>query len=160
MLELRFHPIKNQFVAIATKRQNRTFHPPKDFCPLCPTKNNKMATEIPANDYDIVVFENKFPTLSRNPDKINRKKLNVENVFSFNMKQSEGICEVVCYTSSHDLFLEDMQVSKISNLIKVWSDRYQTLGKKKFIKYVLIFENKEGSDILLWHLSLVNSISI
>ncbi len=146
MLELRFHPIKNQFVAIATKRQNRTFHPPKDFCPLCPTKNNKMATEIPANDYDIVVFENKFPTLSRNPDKVNRKKLNVENVFSFNMKQSEGICEVVCYTSSHDLFLEDMQVSKISNLIKVWSDRYQTLGKKKFIKYVLIFENK-GKEV-------------
>lgn len=60
--------------------------------------------------------------------------------------QSKGICEVVCYTSKHDLFLEDMPVKKIGNLIKVWQDRYFNLGDKSFIKYVLIFENK-GKEI-------------
>ena len=146
MLELRFDPIKNQHIAIATKRQNRTFLPPKDFCPLCPTKNNKIITEIPESDYDIVVFENKFPTFSGNPDKLDVGEVNNKDFFSFSKKQSKGICEVVCYTSNHDLFLEDMPVKRISNLIRVWQDRYFELGKKSFIKYILIFENK-GKEI-------------
>jgi len=147
MLELRFDPTKNQFVAVATKRQERTFHPPKNFCPLCPTKNSKMATEIPASDYDIVVFENKFPTFSRFPDKLSSGKLASEEEFlSYIKKESKGICEVVCYTSNHDLFLEDMPEQKISNLIKVWMDRYTELGGKDYIKYILIFENK-GKEI-------------
>lgn len=146
MLELRYDPIKSQHIAIATKRQDRTFLPPKNFCPLCPTKDGKIITEIPVSDYDIVVFENKFPTFSRNPDKINCKKLNIGGRFSFHMKESKGICEVVCYTSNHDLFLEDMPVEKIGNLIRVWIDRYIDLGSKSYIKYVLIFENK-GEEI-------------
>lgn len=146
MLELRYDPVKSQKVAYATKRQGRTFHPPKDYCPLCPTKSEKIETEIPESDYDIVVFENKFPTFSRNPDKLAMGEVNNEDFFSFSKWQSRGICEVVCYTSNHDSFLEDMPIEKISNLIKVWQDRYYNLGKKDFIKYVFIFENK-GKEI-------------
>ncbi len=132
---------------MATKRQERTFLPPKDFCPLCPTKNSRIITEIPESDYDIVVFENKFPTFSRSPDKLdNHNNADGKRVFSFLKKPSRGICEVVCYTSEHDLFLEDMPVEKIRNLIKVWQDRYFNLGNKSFIKYVFIFENK-GEEI-------------
>jgi len=121
--------------------------PPKDFCPLCPTKNRKIITEIPQDSYDIVVFENKFPTFSRNPDELNFfDELNNENLLSYSKMQSKGICEVVSYTQNHDLFLEDMPVQKISNLVKVWQDRYLNLGKKSFIKYVFIFENK-GKEI-------------
>lgn len=134
-------------MAIATKRQERTFLPPKDFCPLCPTKSNKIVSEIPQSDYNIAVFENKFPTFNRNPDKLDfYNNVNNENLFSFSKMQSKGICEVVCYTQEHDLFLEDMPVEKISNLIKVWQDRYFNLGNKSFIKYVFIFENK-GKEI-------------
>ena len=133
-------------MAIATKRQDRTFLPPKNYCPLCPTKNSKIITEIPTSDYDIVVFENKFPTFSRNPDKLDVGEANKEDFFSFSKKKSKGICEVICYTSNHDLFLEDMPVKRISNLIRVWQDRYFELGKKSFIKYVFIFENK-GKEI-------------
>jgi UDPglucose--hexose-1-phosphate uridylyltransferase len=60
--------------------------------------------------------------------------------------QSKGICEVVCYTQEHDLFLEDMPVQKICNLIRVWQDRYLNLGSRNFVKYVFIFENK-GKEI-------------
>ena len=141
MLELRCDPVKGQKVAYATKRQDRTFHPPKDFCPLCPTKSSKMETEIPESDYDIVVFENKFPTFSRNPDVLGKKKKNL-----YRNVESKGICEVVCYTQEHDLYLEDQSAKKIENLIKVWQDRYYNLGKKDFIKYVFIFENK-GKEI-------------
>jgi UDPglucose--hexose-1-phosphate uridylyltransferase len=145
MLELRYDPIKNQLVASATKRQDRTFFPSKKFCPLCPTKSNGNPTEIPANNYDIVVFENKFPTFSKDANKILPDNFN-KDYFHYDKSQSKGVCEVVSYTSDHNLYLEDMPENHISNLIKVWQDRYNELGQKNFIKYVLIFENK-GKEI-------------
>ena len=66
--ELRWNPLLGEWVATATQRQERTFLPPADFCPLCPTKPCGFPTEVPANDYDIVVFENRFPSLkSKSP---------------------------------------------------------------------------------------------
>jgi UDPglucose--hexose-1-phosphate uridylyltransferase len=106
-----------------------------------------VITEIPESSYDIVVFENKFPTFSRNPDRIDFSNITGNgDTFLYSRMQSRGICEVVCYTQEHDLFLEDMTVEKIRNLIKVWQDRYFNLGNKSFIKYVFIFENK-GKEI-------------
>jgi len=141
MLELRLDPNKNQLVANATKRQGRTFLPPKDFCPLCPTKSSDNPTEIPADNYNIVVFENKFPTFSKDADKILPDNSN-KDYFHYNKSQSKGMCEVVCYSPDHDLFLEDMPENRISNLIRVWQDRYRELSQKSFVKYVLIFENR------------------
>ena len=86
------------------------FHPPKDYCPMCPTKNSKVLTEIPQNSYDIVVFENKFPTFSRNAE-----KLNINKYFPYKINNSLGICEVVCYTQEHNKFLEDQPIEKIEN---------------------------------------------
>jgi hypothetical protein len=66
MSELRWNPLLGEWTATATHRQDRTFFPPPGYCPLCPTKKGGFPTEIPAEDYDIVVFENKFPSLQRN----------------------------------------------------------------------------------------------
>ena len=63
MSELRWNPLLGEWMATATKRQERTFLPPPDFCPLCPTKAGGFPTEVPAENYDIVAFENKFPSL-------------------------------------------------------------------------------------------------
>ena len=46
MSELRWNPFLEQWVMTATHRQDRTFLPPKDFCPLCPTKPSGVETEI------------------------------------------------------------------------------------------------------------------
>ena len=67
MSELRWHPFLRQWVITATHRQDRTFHPPDDYCPLCPTRPGGFPTEVPADDYDIAVFENKFPSLLTPP---------------------------------------------------------------------------------------------
>ena len=141
MLQIRYDPIKNQKIAYATKRQGRTFHPPKDYCPLCPTRVGGIETEISEPEYDIVVFENKFPTFSKKPD-----NLQLYGNRLFKTIPSKGICEVVCYTENHDQYLEDQSIEKIEKLIRVWADRYINLGKKDFIKYVFIFENK-GKEI-------------
>ncbi len=52
---------------------------------------------MPAGDYDIVVFENKFPSLQKeSPEAINS-----DSKF-FKHGKAQGICEVVLFTSDHD----------------------------------------------------------
>jgi UDPglucose--hexose-1-phosphate uridylyltransferase len=49
---LRLDPLIGQWAAMATHRQTRTFLPPSDECPLCPSTSDRL-TEIPASDYDV-----------------------------------------------------------------------------------------------------------
>lgn len=147
MSELRWHPFLEEWVITATHRQDRTFLPPKDFCPLCPTKPGGFPTEVPSDNYDIVVFENKFPSLQRKPP-----EPGVETTPISPVQPAQGICEVVLYSSEHGGSLTTMPLPKIKNLIRVWKDRYQELGAKEFIKNVLIFENKgEAVGVTLHH---------
>ena len=67
MSELRWHPLLEQWVITAIHRQDRTYKPPADHCPLCPTRPGREPTEIPASSYQIVVFENRFPSLKMPP---------------------------------------------------------------------------------------------
>jgi len=139
--ELRWHPLLEQWVITATHRQNRTFHPPDDYCPLCPTRPGGFPTEVPEAEYDIVAFENKFPSFSDPPAPIAVEETGLSPV-----RPARGICEVVCYTSAHAGSLTDVPLSRLRNLVDVWVDRYQELGSKDFIDYVFIFENK-GKEI-------------
>ena len=61
--EIRWDPLLDQWVVIASHRQARTYLPPADECPLDPSRDGRQ-TEIPADDYEVVVFENRFPSLS------------------------------------------------------------------------------------------------
>jgi len=147
MLELRWNPILKKWVIIATHRQNRTYKPPKDYCPLCPTKKGGLSTEVPAEDYDIVVFENKFPSLKEELPRIT----GTGSKF-FKYGKAQGICEVVLFTSNHDGIMSEKPLSRYVKLVKVWRDRYQELGDKDFIDYVFIFENKgEEVGVTLHH---------
>lgn len=137
MSELRFHPFLRQWVITATHRQDRTFLPPADFCPLCPTRPGATPTEIPFESYDIVVFENKFPSLaipSPTPAIVGSPVSGV--------RAAEGICEVVCYSDQHDASLATLPLSQVKKLVRVWKDRYLELGRRNEVAYILIFENK------------------
>lgn len=147
MSELRWNPILEEWVITATHRQDRTFLPPKDFCPLCPTKKGRFPTEIPSEDYEIVVFENKFPSLQR---KAPIPTINNDNLYR--VKRAKGICEVVVYTPVHNTTLAEQPLDQLYKLVKVWKDRYKELGALKSIKYVFIFENKgEVIGVTLHH---------
>jgi len=141
MSELRYHPFLGTWVITATHRQDRTFHPPADFCPLCPTKKGGFPTEIPFEEYDIVVFENKFPSLLPNP---------VEPAVEPNavspVRPSAGACEVICYSSDHNGTMAAMPFSQVRKLTRVWKQRYEELGSRPDVDYVFIFENK-GKEI-------------
>lgn len=141
MSEMRWNPLLEEWVVTATHRQERTFLPPPGFCPLCPTKPGCFPTEVPAPDYEIVVFENKFPTFQRepHPPAVKGSKL-------YPVRLAKGICEVVLYSPEHNGSLTKMKLEDIHKLVLVWKDRYRELGSLDYIDYVFIFENR-GEEI-------------
>ncbi len=147
MSELRWNPLLGEWVATATARQERTFLPPDDYCPLCPTKPAGFPTEVPEADYDIVVFENRFPSLKALPD-----PPAVEGSDLYPVRPAHGVCEVVLYSPNHRSSLAGEPVEQIYKLVRVWTDRFRELGALDFVKYVFIFENKgEAIGVTLHH---------
>jgi len=122
--ELRWNPLLEQWVTVAPWRQDRTYHPPADHCPLCPTRPGMPETEIPEPDYHIAVFENRFPSFTG----------------------EQGRCEVVCYTPDHESSLGAQSIQHIRDLIEVWRDRTRELASLPNVRYVYVFENR-GEEI-------------
>ncbi len=147
MSELRGNPLLEEWVIPATHRQDRTHLPPRDYCPLCPTRPGAEPTEVPAADYEIAVLENRFPSLRPNP-----APPTVEGDELYPVAPGQGVCEVVLYTPQHEGSLADQPVEQIEKLITVWTDRYEELGARPEIDYVFIFENKgEAIGVTIAH---------
>ncbi|MCF3963960.1 galactose-1-phosphate uridylyltransferase [Streptomyces fuscigenes] len=121
--EVRHDPLLGDAVAIASHRQERTYHPPADECPLDPSRDGRH-TEIPDADYDVVVFENRFPSLSGD----------------------SGRCEVVCFTSDHDASFADLDEEQAGLVLDVWTDRTAELAELPQVEQVFPFENR-GEEI-------------
>ncbi len=147
MNQLRWDPTLREWVAYATHRQDRTFLPPAEYCPLCPTKPGGFPTEVPRESYEIAVFENKFPSFAPDasiPDEPGSALAPTA--------PGRGLCEVVLYSDDHDATLATMSERRIRNLVWVWADRYEELGALDFVDYVFIFENKgEAIGVTLHH---------
>lgn len=141
MSELRYHPFLDTWVITATHRQDRTFLPPDDYCPLCPTAPGGFPTEVPFPDYDIVVFENKFPSLSPNPPEPGVAPTDLTPV-----RPSVGVCEVVLYSQEHNGTFAGLPYPQVRKLTRVWQERYVELGSRSDVEYVFVFENK-GKEI-------------
>ena len=153
MSELRWHPFLRQWVITATHRQERTFLPPEDYCPLCPTVPGGFPTEVPRADYDIVVFENKFPSLQQPapPPAVAATGLSMLATDE-QLRTGEGVCEVVLYSPRHHDALARMPLARVRNLARVWRDRYVALGSRPAVRYVFIFENRgEAVGVTLHH---------
>lgn len=147
MSELRFNPLLGEWLATATHRQDRTFLPPADYCPLCPTKPGGHPTEVPGPTYDIVAFENRFPSLKAKPEP---PAIQADGIYA--VEPSLGVCEVVLYSPDHYTTLAAEPVERIHKLIRVWRHRFEKLSMHEFVKYVFIFENKgEEVGVTLHH---------
>ncbi len=134
-------------MAYATHRQDRTFLPPAEYCPLDPTKPGGFPTEVPRESYDIAVFENKFPSFT--PD---APEPDGEGGALTPTAAGRGICEVVLYSEDHYSTLATMPEGRIRDLVEVWADRYGELGALPYVEYVFIFENKgEAIGVTLHH---------
>ena len=138
MPELRFDPLRREWVAYATERNDRTFLP-TDFCPLCPSGTSGR-TEVPLDDFEVVVFENRFPAFG--PDRNGGRPV----------RPATTGCEVVVYTPEHRTTLANLPLERVRLLVDVWAERYVDLGSRPDVSYVYIFENKgEEVGVTLHH---------
>jgi UDPglucose--hexose-1-phosphate uridylyltransferase len=159
MSQLRWDPTLAEWVVYAPWRQDRTFLPPDTWCPLCPTRDERFPTEVPFPSYEIVVFENRFPSLTRSalaPDDAETHLTSGVSTAQGEMvtpvRAGYGVCEVVLYTDQHTTTLAQLDVERIRRLIEVWADRYTELGTLPDVQYVFIFENKgEVIGVTLQH---------
>jgi len=131
----------------AGHRQDRTLLPSEDHCPLCPTREGGPPTEIPLAAFDVVVFENRLPSLVASPP-----EPDVAGSELYQVAQSSGANEVIVYSDDHHLEMADMEVGKLARIVEVWADRFAALGSRAEVEYVLIFENRgEAMGVTLHH---------
>jgi UDPglucose--hexose-1-phosphate uridylyltransferase len=119
-IERRFEQLRGEEVVYAIQRQERTFLPSREHCPLCPTRPGGPPTEIPFPEFEIAVFDNRFPAFQA-PD---------------------GAAEVVVYTDRHDGSFGTLAPERAQALMWVWRHRYAELGARDDVDYVFIFENR------------------
>lgn len=140
---LRYDHSTGQWVIIAALRQDRTYKPPADQCPLCPGPTG-TTSEIPAADYDVVVFENRFPGMSDVPS---FELPTVGAGFTdFVAAPGHGRAEVVCFTSDHRGSFARLPVPQARLVIDAWRHRTADLLARPGIEQVFCFENR-GEDI-------------
>jgi UDPglucose--hexose-1-phosphate uridylyltransferase len=146
--ELRLDPLVNEWVAMAAHRQGRIFLPPKELCPLCPTRDG-LLSEIPESDYEVAVFDNRFPSLRPPETDWQLPKL---SGLETPIVDAAGKCEVICYTAEHAEAFKDLSLPRIRTLLEAWRDRTRELSKLDFIEQVFIFENRgEEIGVTLFH---------
>jgi UDPglucose--hexose-1-phosphate uridylyltransferase len=137
--ELRFDVLSGDWVAVAAHRQSRTHLPPADACPLCPTSPT-FASEIPDPDYDVVVFENRFPSLgpavAELPSELPWGR----------STPAVGRCEVVSFTSEHTGSFGSLSYTRARTVVEAWAHRTAELSALPGIRQVFPFENR-GAEI-------------
>ncbi|OLT32005.1 galactose-1-phosphate uridylyltransferase [Actinomadura sp. CNU-125] len=134
--ETRRDPLTGDPVTITAHRNARTFLPPPEECPLCP---GGPASEIPDAGYEVVAFENRFPSYAAATPHVPAA---VDGVALFERSRGAGRCEVVCFTDEHDAALAGLPVSRVRTVVDAWADRTAELSALPGIEQVYVFENR------------------
>ena len=145
---LRWDPLAGEWVIIAGQRQDRTFLPPAEACPLDPSAPGRP-TEIPARSYDVVAFENRFPSLSGTEPTQHAPRERPAGGAEpdlFARRPGYGRCEVVCFTSDHDASFADLTPARVRTVVEAWADRTASLSALDGVEQVFCFENR-GEEI-------------
>ncbi|WP_218220279.1 galactose-1-phosphate uridylyltransferase [Nesterenkonia sp. Act20] len=145
--EMRYDPLLREWVAIAAARQHRTHLPSSDQCPLCPTTEDR-ASEVPQAEYDVVVFENRFPSFRGDiPVPADFLSTTTAAAESAGIRQpGSGRCEVVCFTDDHTSQLAQVSAARMRTVVDAWADRTEAMLAEPGVEQVYCFENR-GEEI-------------
>lgn len=134
---LRWHPLRGEWVTYAAYRQGRTFLPPPEYNPLGITTDPAHPTEVPAGNWDVAVFDNRFPSLG---------PIGEPPSLIVPSAPAVGHCEVVVFTKDAKASLAALPLAHIELLMEVWADRTAVMARRGDIAYVLPFENR-GAEV-------------
>lgn len=137
--QLRYDPLREDWVAVAESRLSRPHLPDAVACPLCPSAPGSP-TEIPAPDYDVAVFENRFPSYSATQEAVGLEA------------PTGGHCDVVCFTSEHEGRFADLSATRVRVILDALADRTAVLSRRDDVAQVFCFENRgEQIGVTLHH---------
>ncbi len=141
----RFNPLKQEWVLVSPHRNKRPWQgkaetesavdkPKHDpICYLC--AGNTRASGDTNPDYKgPFVFPNDFPALLENPAP------GEPSNDLFRTQPVSGVARVICFSERHDLTLPELSVPDIRQVVNLWADQTQELGKT--YQWVQVFENK------------------
>ncbi len=144
----RYNPLTDEWVLVSPHRAKRPWQgqqeevkcdnkPEYDSkCYLCP--GNERAGGVRNEAYTgTYVFKNDFSAILQDTP-----SMTIDEDELFRAETEQGICKVICFSPKHNLTIPEMELSAIERVVDVWQEEYINLGKKEFINYVQIFENK------------------
>jgi len=134
MSELRWDPLRGEWVVTATHRMDRP-QMPRDWCPFCPGSGR-----VPDN-YDVHIFPNDFPSFATPAP-----EPEIAATGLIPIRPSFGACDVVLYHPDHNTVLRELPLDHLIKLAKLWRNRYLAHFENEHVQYVYIFEN-HGEEI-------------
>jgi UDPglucose--hexose-1-phosphate uridylyltransferase len=146
--EERWHPLREEWVIVAAHRQDRPWsggtvkqsapelpaYVPD--CYLCPG-NARVSGAVNPQYAQTYVFDNDHPCVSPAAPSVLEAPGGL-----YRNRPAHGIARVVCYSPKHNVTLAELNTAEIQQLLRVWQEQYDKLGRIADIKHVLIFENK------------------
>ena len=146
--EERWHPLRREWVVIASHRNDRPWHgetvdearrelPSYDpTCYLCPG-NARVSNHRNDAYTGVYVFDNDHPCVGpAAPAQLDAP------AGIYQSRPAAGLSRVVCFTPRHDLTLAELSHDEIVNLLAVLQEQHRDLSAHRDIHGVLMFENK------------------
>lgn len=149
---MRRDPLTGDWVPMATARMNR----PITIGPGATATGNPLAArkpgdpyqdgEVPDTDYDVVVFENRFPSMVQVPGRDRDAVTHVDGNPLWLEKPAAGRCEVICFDPDEHGLPADLPVERLRTVVEAWAFRTAELSAIDGIEQVYPFEN-HGQEI-------------
>jgi UDPglucose--hexose-1-phosphate uridylyltransferase len=101
--------------------------------------------EVPDTDYNVVVFENRFPSMQQVPGASNATSYINGNPL-WEKKIAAGRCEVICFDPDEKGLPANLPVSRLRTVVEGWAFRTAEISKIDGIEQIFPFEN-HGQEI-------------
>lgn len=154
----RLNPLTGEWVLVSPHRTQRPWLGQVDQAPvealpaydpgcyLCP--GNRRAGGKRNPEYTgTYVFENDFPALlpegsGHLPGEPVQVAPPERSAQIFIAEPEYGLCRVMCFSPRHDLTLSELAQDQVVAVVHTWIEQTSDLSRKRFVRYVQIFENK------------------
>jgi UDPglucose--hexose-1-phosphate uridylyltransferase len=150
--QLRLDPLTREWITVASHRQSRTFLPAAEDNPLAPSRPGHL-TEVPAADYDVVVFENRFPSFATTAPDLGVIDAETPTATGapagadldgglVQRRPGVGRCEVICFSPDPAASFRELPERRVATIVEAWADRTTALSAIPGVQYVYCFENR------------------
>ncbi|KFF30976.1 galactose-1-phosphate uridylyltransferase [Bifidobacterium bombi] len=149
--QMRRDPLTGDWIPMATARMNR----PITAGLKKTASGNPLAAripgsayqdgEVPDTDYDVVVFENRFPSMVQVPGVDNTTSF-VDGNHLWQTRPAAGRCEVICFDPNESGLPADLPVERLRTVVEAWAFRTVELSHLEGIEQIFPFEN-HGQEI-------------